>query len=82
MHAAKRPTVPEVLPYVTAIYARNSAGCCLHILTDDGNVDDGSAEFVSRTAVEAGRADCIRAASMLRQMSKTQRAKVAGAKKR
>lgn len=31
-----RPTVPDVLPLVRAIYERHCAGCCLHIVTDDG----------------------------------------------
>lgn len=75
-----RPTVPDVLPYVDSVYRRDGAGCCLHILTDDGNVRDSDAEFVSALAIERGHADCIRAASMLREMSKTQRLKICRSK--
>ncbi len=68
-----KPTVPEVLPLVNAVYKRHCAGCCLHILTDDGNVSDGDAQFCLDQAHEKGHADCIVAAEALRQMSKTQR---------
>ncbi len=72
----KRPTVPEVLPLVQAIYERHCAGCCLHILTDDGNVEQSSADFCLARAQEAGHADCLGAAEMLVQMSSTQRTKI------
>jgi hypothetical protein len=75
-----RPTVPEVLPLVRAIYERNGVGCCLHILTDDGNVDNGSAQFCLETAKARGHADCIAAAEMLVKMSKTQRSNVGAAR--
>lgn len=71
-----RPTVPDVLPLVRAVYARHAAGCCLHILTDDGNVDDAHADFCLAAARERGHADCLSAALMLVAMTKTQRAKV------
>lgn len=81
MKAADRPTVPDVMPYVQSVYRRHAAGCCLHVLTDDGNVGDSTADFISETAVASGHADCIRAASMLRQMTRTQRTKVYKARK-
>lgn len=71
-----RPTVPDVLPLVHAIYARHAAGCCLHILTDDGNISDDDAAFCLSHARERGHADCIAAAEMLVQMTKTQRHQV------
>jgi hypothetical protein len=71
-----RPTVPDVLPLVRSIYTRHCAGCCLHILTDDCNVDDDSAAFCLETARERGHAECITAAEMLVQMTTTQRRKV------
>jgi hypothetical protein len=71
-----RPTVPGVLPIVRAIYERHCAGCCLHILTDDGNVEDEWATGCLQTARERGHADCISAAEMLVQMTKTQRMRV------
>lgn len=71
-----RPTVLDVLPLVRAIYERHCAGCCLHIVTDDGNVEDHWMPFVIETAKERGHADCLRAASMLAQMTPTQRHRV------
>lgn len=73
----ERPTVPDVLPLVWAVYARHSAGCCLHILTDDYNCDNDDAAFCLERAVERGHGDCEAAARALVQMSKTQRLKVA-----
>lgn len=72
-----KPTLPEVLPLVCAVYRRHGAGCCLHIVMDDGNVGDGSARFSLALAQVKGHADCIAAAEMLVQMSKTQRRKIA-----
>ncbi len=71
-----RPTVSEVLPLVNAVYHRHCAGCCLHILTDDGNVEDGHAKFCLKQAQEQGHADCLAAAGKLMLMSKTQRRKI------
>lgn len=72
-----KPTIPQVLPLVRAVYRRHGAGCCLHVLTDDCNVNDESARFCLDLARKEGHADCIAAAEMLVQMSKTQRRKVA-----
>ena len=72
-----KPTVPEVLPLVNALYARHSAGCCLHIVLDDGNVSTGSVEWCVGDATERGHEDCVRLAKLLLQMSRTQRLKLA-----
>lgn len=71
-----KPTVPDVLPLVRAVYARHCAGCCLHILTDDGNVCQDDADYCLQRAQETGHADCLAAAELLVQMSPTQRRKV------
>ena len=71
-----RPTVPDVLSLVNAVYQRHAAGCCLHILTDDGNVEQGHADFCVEQAREQGHDDCLKAAEMLAKMTKTQRLKV------
>ncbi len=70
-----RPTTDVVAPMVRALYARpgGSAGCCLHILLDDHNVDDRSAKFCLDYAREMGHADCILLAEHLLRMSRTQR---------
>lgn len=71
-----RPTVPDVLPLVREIYERHCAGCCLHIVTDDGNVEQHSAESCVEWAREQGHEDCLRAAEILAQMTPTQRRRV------
>ena len=71
-----RPTVPDVLPLVRAIYERHFAGCCLHIVTDDGNVEQHHADFCVQYARERGHEDCLRAAEMLAAMTPTQRLRV------
>lgn len=73
-----RPTVPEVLPLVRALYERpaGGAGCCLHVLLDDGNVGDSTAQFCAEYARREGHADCMELAALLVQMSPTQRRKL------
>ena len=71
-----KPTIPEVIPLVQDIYARNGVGCCLHIVVDDGNVQDSHVRFCLEQAVEQGHEDCEKAASLLLLMSKTQRTKI------
>jgi hypothetical protein len=71
-----RPTVPEVLPLVRRIYERHCAGCCLHIVTDDGNIEQGHVDFCVQQAKDQQHADCLAAAEMLAAMTETQRRKV------
>lgn len=71
-----KPTVPEVLPLVKALYKRNGVGCCLHVMLDDGNVSDSTAAFCLQCARDAGHHDCEELASKLRIMSPTQRKKL------
>lgn len=71
-----RPKVPEVMPLVHALYERHSAGCCLHIVLDDGNLEDSSVEFCEGFAREQGHAECQRLARLLGQMTWTQRNKL------
>lgn len=75
-HDPNRPTVAQVLPLVRVVYERHCAGCCLHILTDDGNVAQEHADFCLQQAHENGHADCLAAAQLLVAMSPTQRTKV------
>lgn len=73
---AMKPTVPEVLPLVIALYERNCVGCCLHILLDDGNVKDSHALWCLEYAKEQKHDDCILLAEKICQMSITQRMKL------
>lgn len=72
-----KPTVPDVLPWVDEIYSMHRAGCCLHIVTDDDNIDDGSVEFCIQFATEQQHEYCAAVARALRSMSRTQRTVIA-----
>jgi hypothetical protein len=73
-----KPTVPEVLPLVRALYAtpHGAAGGCLHIVLDDGNVEDASVLFCLEHAQKEGCPTCEALACALLRMSKTQRRKL------
>lgn len=73
-----KPTVPEVMPLVEALYRtdRGVCGCCLHIILDDGNCEQSHADFCLGYAREHGHPDCITLAKKLVQMSDTQRRKI------
>ena len=78
-----KPTIPEVLPLVRAYYAKPGNGCggSLHIVLDDGNVDAADVQWCLRYAQEQGDEDGVRLASLLLQMSRTQRTKLYRARK-
>jgi hypothetical protein len=78
-----KPTIPEVLPLVQAYYAKpgNFAGGSLHIVLDDGNVNDGSVQFCIDYAREKGDEDGIALGMLLLRMSKTQRSKLYASRK-
>ena len=79
-----KPAVPEVLSLVRRLYAQDDpctrdAGCVgghLHIVLDDGNVEDGHVAFCLTKAQEDGCTTCITLAGLLMRMSKTQRSKL------
>lgn len=75
---SEKPTVPEVLPLVKAYYAKpdNGAGGNLHIVLDDGNVQDSSVRFCLSQAERAQDLDGIVLAQLLLKMSRTQRLKL------
>lgn len=72
-----RPTVPEANLFARAIYAgpNGGAGCCLHIVLDDGNLGD---ENIQYCLDHAEHPMCRTLAAMMLRMSKTQRRKVTG----
>lgn len=74
-----KPTVPEVIPLVEAVYARSAdnSGCCLHVMVDDKNCGQDTADYCLKYAKQQGHEECIAAAEAMAQMSNTQRRKVA-----
>lgn len=75
-----KPAIPEVLPLITrfAKVPENNVGGCLHIVFDDGNVDDSSVQSCLDYAIERSDSLAIEVAEVLLRMSKTQRLKLAG----
>jgi hypothetical protein len=73
-----RPTVPEVIGIVRDYYAKpgNSMGGSLHLVLEDGNIDDDSVRFCLQWAIEKGDQDGIGLAGMLLTMTRTQRKKL------
>lgn len=79
-----RPTIPEVLPLVRALYAETlpcsfetgRVGGHLHVVLDDGNISDGMIEACLRDAQQENCTTCARIASLLLQMTPTQRRKI------
>lgn len=71
-----KPTIPDVLPLVQELYRRSCVGCCLHIVLDDGNLEDSSVKFCLGYAIEQGHQECMYLATMLLAMSRTQRSKL------
>ena len=73
-----KPTVPDVLPIAKAYLAKpgNAVGGSLHIVLDDGNVQDSHVDHCIERARERGDEDGVLLATLLRQMSRTQRLKI------
>lgn len=71
-------TVPEVVPLVKVYYGKpgNSVGGNLHLVLEDGNVQDSHVRFCLERAKECGDEDGVKLAEVLLRMSKTQRTKL------
>jgi hypothetical protein len=73
-----KPTIPEVLSLVKAYLEKdgNGVGGSLHIVLDDGNVEDSHVEFCIKWAREHNDEDGVKLGELLLRMSKTQRLKL------
>jgi hypothetical protein len=71
-----KPTVPQVSEAVEQLYDANASGGCLHIVLDEGNVDDASVRWCIDYATRCGDSDAELLARVLLRMSKTQRRKL------
>ena len=76
MNTNVKPTVPEVIDCFRAYLSKNPAWGSLHVVLDDGNVDDASVDFCIRYAKEHGDDEGTELGRILRQMSRTQRLKL------
>lgn len=70
-----RVPASAAVPLIQTIYDRNSVGCCLHVVTDDGNIDDASVDWCLQYAIERDCDECAQCAQVLRSMSPTARRK-------
>lgn len=70
-----KPTIPEVIPLCREYYAKpgNCSGGSLHIVLEDGNIEDSHVRFCIEFAREEGDPDGVALAETLLSMSKTQR---------
>ena len=66
----------DAIPLAKRVYATHCAGCCLHIVLDDGNIDGDHVDYCIECAQNHGHSDCLLLAQMLRLMSRTQRFKL------
>lgn len=71
-----KPSIPEVVPLFLPYYTKHDAWGSLHIVLDDGNVDDSHVRFCMESAKENGDFEGYTLASILLGMSKTQRLKL------
>ncbi len=79
-----RPTVPEVMPLVQALYARHPCGCCWHVVLDDGNYDCVPycvSSIEKDGCFDGGDTECYALAKLLPLMSKTQLRRLARSKR-
>jgi len=68
---AERDQLRRLQPLLKSIYNRNSAGCCLHVVIDDGNWDCGIDED------DCLHEDCRQAAEILIEMGLETRERIA-----
>jgi hypothetical protein len=71
-----KPTIPEVLPRFRAYHIRYPEWGALHIVLADGNVSDADVAFCREVAEQRGDAEGLALATLLAQMSRTQRTKL------
>lgn len=74
-----KPTVPEVLPLVQSLYRKHSAGCCWHVVLDDGNTEKVFVEVSARNVTRwpcKHNEECNKLAKLLPLMSRTQLTKL------
>lgn len=76
--ADMKPTIPEIAPLVQQLYATPGAGagCCLHIVLDDQNVDNHFVQSCLENAINRKHVLCERIAGKMLLMSRTQRLKL------
>lgn len=69
------PDVQKAIDLARIVYTSSNggAGCCLHIMLDDGNLRDSDGHFCYGYAAAKGHDHCVEAALQMLQLSSTQR---------
>jgi hypothetical protein len=77
-NSERKPTIPEVIPLIREYYAKsgNGAGGSLHIVLEDGNLEDRNVDFCIDYARSRDDADGVLLAQMLRRMTRAQRSRI------
>ena len=77
-HCRPRPSVQEALSLLRELYASpgGGVGCCLHVVVQNGNVEDAFVEACAQQAAERNHPRCVELAAVLARMTKTQREKL------
>lgn len=65
-----------VADFVRNLDKRSGSGCCLHIVTDDFNIDDGHVQFCLDEARKAVHPECEALAGYLLDLSREERGSV------
>ena len=72
-------TIEQIIPIIQRYYSYgNTTGGTLHIVLDDGNLEDGHIEFCLEEATRNNDTQAVFIARMLLNMSMTQRRKLYG----
>jgi len=72
------PKIQKIRELTQALYEEpgKGTGCCLHIVTDDGNIEDSHVNLCVCQAEEKGHTDCLALAKMYRKLTVDARAVV------
>ena len=68
----------RILKRLEQLWARSSAGCCLHIIVEDGNLLDAHVEFCIKKAMQQGHSECEALARDIRMLTESQRRVILG----
>ena len=63
----------DVLPLARAIYHEHAAGCCAHIVLDDGNLEDKHVGWSLVHAIQKKHPICIAALTSIAALSEEER---------
>ncbi len=66
-------TIDTVIAQCRKVYKKQSGGCCLHIVLDDGNIGFDSVQWCKEYASEKKCRICVKCCDMLAELTEDQR---------